>query len=165
VLFDVDGVLTDGAVLIHADGFESKRFHVRDGAAIMWAHRAGLLTGMLSARPSPATAERASQLGMQVVVQTEGDKLAAYERILREHRLIDEHVAFMGDDLLDLPVLCRVGLAAAPADAAPEVRRRAHLVTRARGGHGAARELLEVILKARKAWPSILRQYGGPGGR
>ena len=160
LLFDVDGVLTDGTLLVHADGSESKRFHVRDGTAIVWAHRAGLLTGVLTARPSPATAQRAAQLAMRVVAQAERSKLAAYEQILRAHRLSDEAVAFMGDDLLDLPVLARAGLAAAPADAAPEVRRRVDFVTRARGGEGAVRELIELVLKAQDRWSSVASEYG-----
>lgn len=165
LLFDVDGVLTDGTILVHADGSESKRFHIRDGTAIVWAHRAGLLTGVLSGRPSPATEQRAAQLAMRVIAQASRSKLAAYEQILRDHRLTDDEVAFMGDDVLDLPVLARVGLAAAPADAAPEVRRRVDLVTRAPGGHGAARELVELVLKAQDRWNAVVGEYGISAGR
>ena len=109
LLFDVDGVLTDGAVLMHADGSESKSFHIRDGAALVWAQRAGLSVGLLSARTSGATAQRAAQLGIRIVSQGVAHKADAYEAICRQAGLEDSAVAFMGDDLLDLPVLSRVG--------------------------------------------------------
>jgi len=163
LLFDVDGVLTDGTIMVHADGTESKRFHIRDGTAIVWAHRAGLMTGVLSARPSQATAQRAAQLAMRVIAQASRGKLAAFEQILREQRLTEEEVAFMGDDLLDLPVLARAGLSAAPADATPEVRRRVDLVTRANGGHGAARELIEFVLRTQDRWNPLVAEYGVSG--
>jgi 3-deoxy-D-manno-octulosonate 8-phosphate phosphatase (KDO 8-P phosphatase) len=163
LLFDVDGVLTDGTIFVHQDGTESKRFHIRDGTAIVWAHRAGLLTGVLSARPSRATAQRAAQLAMRVVAQASRNKLETYEEVLRDQRLGDGEIAFMGDDLLDLPVLARVGLSAAPADAVPEVRRRVDLVTRAAGGHGAARELVEFILRAQNRWSAVVAEYGASG--
>jgi 3-deoxy-D-manno-octulosonate 8-phosphate phosphatase (KDO 8-P phosphatase) len=159
LLFDVDGVLTDGIVLMHADGSESKGFHIRDGAAIVWAQRAGLGVGLLSARSSGATAQRAAQLAIRIVQQGVKNKLEAYERIVREAGLPDEAVAYMGDDLLDLPVLARVGLSAAPSDAAPEVRARVHWVAAAGGGRGAARELIEFVLRAQQRWDDITREY------
>ena len=110
LLFDVDGVLTDGAVLMHADGSESKSFHIRDGAAMVWAQRAGLSVGLLSARTSGATAQRAAQLGIRIVSQgvaQQAGRLRA--RSCRNAGLDDAAVAYMGDDLLDLPVLARVG--------------------------------------------------------
>src|SRR5512144_1578337 len=109
LLFDVDGVFTDGIVVMHADGSESKGFHIRDGAAIVWAQRAGLTVGLLSSRSSAATAQRAAQLAIRIVVQGVGSKLDAYERIVREAGLKDEEVSYMGDDLIDLPVLARAG--------------------------------------------------------
>jgi 3-deoxy-D-manno-octulosonate 8-phosphate phosphatase (KDO 8-P phosphatase) len=163
ILFDVDGVLTDGTILVHADGTESKRFHIRDGTAIVWAHRAGLMTGVLSARPSQATAQRAAQLAMRVIAQASKGKLAAFEEVLRDHRLAAEQVAYMGDDLLDLPVMARAGLSAAPADAVADVRRRVDLVTRAAGGHGAARELVEFVLRAQDRWRALVAEYGVSG--
>src|SRR3954463_7392292 len=99
LLLDVDGVLTDGTILIHADGSESKGFNIRDGAGIVWAQRAGLAVGLLSARSSPATALRAEQLGVTIVRQGAADKLAGYEQILTDQGLFDEQVAYMGDDL------------------------------------------------------------------
>ncbi len=155
LLFDVDGVLTDGTIVLHGDGTESKAFHVRDGAGIVYARRAGIETGLLSARQSAATAERAAQLAIRLVAQAKGDKLEAYTEILRRRKLTDAEVAYMGDDLLDLPVLGRAGLSAAPADAAPEVRARVDFVAKAPGGRGAARELVELVLDAQQAWARV----------
>ena len=159
LLFDVDGVLTDGQILLHPDGSESKQFHVRDGTGIVWAQRAGLLLGLLSARTSPVTAQRAAQLAIPIVVQSTINKLDAYEEILREHRLTDADAAFMGDDLLDLPVLSRAGLSAAPADAVQEVRARVDWVSRAPAGHGAVREFVELVLRAQGKWDAVVRTY------
>jgi len=158
-LFDVDGVLTDGTVIMHADGAESKGFHVRDGAAIVWAQRAGLTVGLLSARSSGATAHRAAQLAVRIVEQGVKSKLKAYEQIARDVRVEDADVAYMGDDLLDLPVIARVGLSAAPADAAAEVRERVDWVSAQGGGRGAVRELIEMVLRAQRRWDDVLRQY------
>jgi 3-deoxy-D-manno-octulosonate 8-phosphate phosphatase (KDO 8-P phosphatase) len=159
LLFDVDGVLTDGVVIMHADGTESKGFHIRDGAAIVWAQRAGLPVGLLSSRASGATTQRAAQLAIRLVVQGVRDKLAAYERIVKEAGLTDDAVAYMGDDLVDLPVLARAGLAAAPADAAAEVRERAHWTSQAGGGRGAVREFIEMILRAQDRWSDVVRGF------
>jgi len=161
LLFDVDGVLTDGSVHIHADGSESKAFHIRDGAALVWAQRAGLQVGLLSARSSPATAQRAAQLGIRIVSQGAAHKADAYDRILQQAGLSDAEVAYMGDDLLDLPVLARVGLSATPADGAPEVKARVHWISHANGGRGAARELVELVLRAQDRWDAIVQQYSG----
>jgi 3-deoxy-D-manno-octulosonate 8-phosphate phosphatase (KDO 8-P phosphatase) len=109
LLFDVDGVLTDGTVIMHADGSESKGFDIRDGAAVVWAQREGLLVGLLSARTSGATAQRAAQLAIRLVSQGAANKLTSYEQILRDTGLGDADVAYMGDDLVDLPVLARAG--------------------------------------------------------
>src|SRR5690349_2672570 len=103
LLFDVDGVLTDGTILVHADGSESKQFNIRDGAGMVWAQRAGLSIGLLSARNADATAVRAAQLGIKIVSQGGADKLAEYERILADAGLTDTQVGYMGDDLQDLP--------------------------------------------------------------
>ena len=159
MLFDVDGVLTDGKILMHADGTESKLFDIKDGTAIVWAQRAGLTVGFLSARTSAATAQRAAQLGVTLVHQGVASKLDAYDQIADALLLGDEQVAYMGDDVLDLPVLSRVGLAAAPADAAEDVRVRVHWVSAARGGDGAARDLIELILRAQDKWESIVASY------
>jgi 3-deoxy-D-manno-octulosonate 8-phosphate phosphatase (KDO 8-P phosphatase) len=159
LLFDVDGVMTDGRILLHSDGKESKQFHIRDGTAFVWARRVGLLTGLLSARASASTALRAQQLGIPIVKQGVEDKLSAYLDILAEHGLTDAQVSFMGDDVLDLPVLTRVGLSAAPADAVPDVRSRVHWVTKSRGGAGAIREMIDVVLRAQGHWDGLLASY------
>jgi|SRR5690349_17137693 3-deoxy-D-manno-octulosonate 8-phosphate phosphatase (KDO 8-P phosphatase) len=159
LLFDVDGVLTDGTILFHHDGTESKTFHIRDGAGMVWAQRAGLTIGLLSARTSDATTRRAAQLGITLVVQGAGDKLAAYDRIARDAGLPDDQIAYMGDDLQDLPVLRRAGFSAAPADAAAEVRRCVDWVSSKAGGRGAARELIEHVLQLQGVWADAVAEY------
>ena len=160
LLFDVDGVLTDGTILLDAEGRESKRFSIRDGTALVWARQAGLLTGVLSARTAAATAERARQLGMAIVRQQATDKAAAFAEILAEQGLAADDVAYMGDDLMDLPVLRVAGISAAPADAADAVRARVHFVSRLPGGGGAVREFIEGVLHAQDRWTPIAARYG-----
>ena len=159
VLFDVDGVLTDGKILLHADGTESKQFDIKDGTGIVLAQRAGVTVGFLSARVSAPTAHRAAQLGVTLLHQGVASKLETYEQIVDQLLVADGQVAYMGDDVVDLPVLARAGLATAPADASEDVRSRVHWVSRARGGHGAARELVELILRAQGKGDPILRDY------
>ena len=159
LLFDVDGVLTDGSILVHADGSESKHFNIRDGAGMVWAQRAGLSIGLLSARTADATAVRAAQLGIKIVSQGGADKLAEYERILADAGLTDSQVGYMGDDLQDLPVLRRAGFSAAPADAAPEVRAAVDWVSQNGGGRGAARECIEHVLRAQGHWPAAVAGF------
>ena len=156
MLFDVDGVLTDGKILIHPDGTESKQFDIKDGTGLVWAQRAGLKVGMLSARSSAATAQRAAQLGITIVHQGVASKLRAYEDLLRHHGLTDADVAYMGDDVLDLPIIARAGLTASPADAVEDVRTRVDYVSRAGGGSGAARDFVELVLKAQNRWERLL---------
>ena len=163
LLFDVDGVLTDGKILLDADGRESKRFDIKDGTALVWAQRLGLTVGFLSARSSAATSRRAEQLGITLVHQGVPSKLQAYEQIVDALLLEDDRVAYMGDDILDLPVLERVGLSAAPADAAPDVLTRVDWVSRVGGGDGAAREFIEFVLRAQGRWDSILETYLAEG--
>lgn len=159
VLFDVDGVLTDGRVVLHGNGSESKQFHIRDGIVMVWAQRVGLKVGLLSARMSATTTERAAQLGITLVHQGVPSKIDAYDEIVNDIGLNDEEVAYMGDDIVDIAVLSRAGLAAAPADAVPEVRERVHWVAPSAGGSGAARELLELILRAQGRWDAIVRSF------
>jgi 3-deoxy-D-manno-octulosonate 8-phosphate phosphatase (KDO 8-P phosphatase) len=159
ILFDVDGVLTDGRVTINPDGSESKAFFIRDGIALVWAQRAGIKVGLLSARLSSTTPHRAAQLGITLVYHGVTSKLATYERILAEQQLTDSDVAYMGDDVVDLAVLSRVGLAAAPGDAVDEVRSRAHWIATAGGGAGAARELVERVLRVQGKWDAIIEAY------
>ena len=161
LLFDVDGVLTDGSIIVHGDGTESKQFNIRDGAGLVWAQRAGLQVGLLSARLAEATGVRASQLGITIVVQGAANKLSGYEQILADHGLTDEQVGYMGDDLQDLPVLRRAGFSAAPADAAPEVRNAVQWVSASGGGRGAARECIEHVLRAQGLWRTAVSDYLG----
>jgi 3-deoxy-D-manno-octulosonate 8-phosphate phosphatase (KDO 8-P phosphatase) len=156
LLFDVDGVLTNGKILLHPDGTESKQFDIKDGTGLVWAQRAGLKVGVLSARASAATAQRAAQLGITIVHQGVSSKLRAYEMILRQQELTDADVAYMGDDVLDLPVIARAGLSAAPSDAVEEVRTRVDYVSAACGGDGAARDFVELVLKAQDRWERLL---------
>jgi 3-deoxy-D-manno-octulosonate 8-phosphate phosphatase (KDO 8-P phosphatase) len=166
ILFDVDGVLTDGRVFVHADGNETKAFGIRDGIAMVWAQRSGIKVGFLSARTSPTTPHRAAQLGISLVHQGVTSKLEAYERILADEHLDDEDVAYMADDIVDLSVLARAGLSAAPVDAVAEVRARVDWVSSSNGGAGAARELVEMILRAQGRWDAIVASYEGePGAR
>jgi 3-deoxy-D-manno-octulosonate 8-phosphate phosphatase (KDO 8-P phosphatase) len=159
ILFDVDGVLTDGTVQIHANGTESKTFGIRDGIAMVWAQRAGITIGFLSARLSPTTPHRAAQLGVTLVYHGVQSKLATYEQILMDRNLQDSDVAYMGDDVVDLAVLARAGLSTAPADAVDEVRSRVHWVSSANAGSGAARELIELVLKAQNLWEDVIAAY------
>ena len=159
ILLDVDGVLTDGTVAISSDGSESKNFSIRDGAAVLWARREGLTIGLLSGRPSAATTRRAAELGIELVVETGPDKRIAFDQILRSQRLTETEVAYMGDDLLDLPILRRVGLSAAPADAVDEVLADVNWVSARPGGRGAVRELIELILRARLRWQAVVSQH------
>jgi 3-deoxy-D-manno-octulosonate 8-phosphate phosphatase (KDO 8-P phosphatase) len=159
LLFDVDGVLTEGSVLLPGTGSEAKVFFIRDGLGLVWARQAGLLVGLLSGRHSDATTRRAAELGISILMQGDTDKRASYTQIVASQQIRDDQVAYMGDDLLDLPVLSRVGLSAAPADAVDEVRERVHWVSRHPGGRGAARELVEVVLRARGRWDAIVRSF------
>ena len=161
ILFDVDGVLTDGSLLLHADGTESKRYDIKDGTGIVLAQRAGIRVGFLSARLSPATQQRATQLGVTLVHQGIASKLETYEQIADELLLDDEQIVYMGDDIVDLAVLTRVGLAAAPADAVEEVRASVDWISRFAGGRGAARELVELVLRAQQLWEPVLLEYLG----
>ena len=160
VLTDVDGVLTDGTVLILPDGSEAKSFHIRDGLGMVLARRAGLKLGLLSGRSSETVTARAAELHLDVVRQGVSDKRAAFEEILREQGLRPEEVAYIGDDVNDLSVLTEVGLSGAPADAVFEVRSQAFMVMDARGGQGCLREFLEAILKARGQWEPLLAGIG-----
>ena len=159
ILLDVDGVLTAGDIIL-GDGGEYKAFNVQDGFGIRLALDAGLLVGILTGRTSRPVEMRARELRLPIVIQGAQVKLPAYEQMLKEQNLRDEEVCYMGDDLLDTPVLKRVGLSAAPADARPEVRRMVHWVSEAPGGRGAVRELVEFILKGQDKFAEVLRARG-----
>lgn len=159
ILLDVDGVLTDGQVAIHAEGTESKRFAIRDGIAMVWAQRAGLRIGLLSARHSATTVHRAAQLGVTLIHQGVSSKARSYQEIIEAEQVSDAEVAYMGDDIVDLAVLGRVGLSTAPSDAVSEVRARVDWISERPGGDGAVRELIELVLKAKGRWEPIVTGY------
>ena len=164
LLMDVDGVLTDGKLLYvplaDENVVEVKAFAVTDGAAIVWAKRAGIKTGIISGLTSPAVSRRAEILGMDFVYQGLGQKKrAAYEDVLAKTRIPAERVCYVGDDLQDLPILTRAGLSVGVANAHPEVLARVAYVTRASGGNGAIRELVELILKAQGKWDAMLAEF------
>ena len=160
VLFDVDGVLTDGGLYYGPAGVEGKRFHAQDGYGIRLAREAGIDVGIVSGRVAAAVTARARELQIDECHQGVADKLTVLEDLRARRGFLPAQLAFMGDDLFDLPLLRAVGLAAAPADARPEVRRAVHLVTVARGGEGAAREFLDLLIGFKDRSPA-----GGPGGR
>jgi 3-deoxy-D-manno-octulosonate 8-phosphate phosphatase (KDO 8-P phosphatase) len=160
LLTDVDGVMTDGTLLLLPDGSEAKAFHVRDGLGVALCHAAGLRTGILSGRSAAVVTRRAAELGIDLVRQGAGDKRAALAEILAQTGLSGPEVAYIGDDVSDLPVFAEVGLSAAPADAPLEVRAQAFLVTQAAGGRGCLRELIEAVLRARGDWERVLAGLG-----
>jgi 3-deoxy-D-manno-octulosonate 8-phosphate phosphatase (KDO 8-P phosphatase) len=147
LLMDCDGVLTDGRLWLTTDGDEQKAFHARDGQGITLLHRAGIKTGIISGRTSSATERRARELGITFLRQGAHDKLPVMEQILSEAGVSAEECAYIGDDLVDIPLMKRAGLAVAVADAIEETKQAAHYVTSARGGNGAVREVCDLILK------------------
>jgi 3-deoxy-D-manno-octulosonate 8-phosphate phosphatase (KDO 8-P phosphatase) len=159
VLSDVDGVLTDGRVVVDNQGIETKRFHIRDGMGIALWQKAGYRFGMVTRRSSQVVKIRAVELNVQIVRQGADDKLAAAQEIIGELGLTLEQVCYVGDDLPDLGVVRAVGLGVAVADAAAELREVAHYVTTAPGGAGAVRETIEMILKAQRRWDDVIHSY------
>jgi 3-deoxy-D-manno-octulosonate 8-phosphate phosphatase (KDO 8-P phosphatase) len=162
LLMDVDGTMTPGYVCLQTfpDGSvaEMKMFHAHDGAGIKLASIMGIRTGLITGRDSPATARRAREASMEFVIQGQPKKLESYKAVLTRAGVTDEEVAYVGDDLPDLPILQRVGLGVAVANAVVEVKRAAHYVTVANGGEGAVREVVELILKAQGRWKKAIPQ-------
>jgi 3-deoxy-D-manno-octulosonate 8-phosphate phosphatase (KDO 8-P phosphatase) len=159
LVLDVDGVLTDGRVITHADGSESKCFHVLDGHGIRMWQRAGLKVAWLSGRVSGATTRRAEELQVPYVIQDCHFKLPALRQLLAQVGLPPAAVACMGDDLMDLPLLGYVGFGVAVANAVDEVKARADYITTRPGGAGAVREVIEYILKNSGRWDSLMERY------
>jgi len=163
LLMDCDGVLTPGHIFFLPDGrgglFETKSFDSQDGIALQWAHKAGIETGIISGRTSPAVEERARTAHMRYLYQGNTRKLPLFEEILADSGLDSEQIAYVGDDVTDLPILRRVGLAAAPAGSRPEALTAVHFVASKPGGAGAVREVIELLLKAQNRWSEILGQY------
>ena len=163
LLMDVDGVWTDGK-LYYAPGpdgqiIETKAFNTQDGIALRWLVWNGVKSGLISGRQSPATEFRAKQLEMSYIYQGHIEKIPILEEILEKEGIGGDQVAYIGDDLTDVVVMRRVGLAVATANARPEVKRIAHLVTERPGGDGAIREVIELILKAQGTWQELLEKY------
>ncbi len=159
LLLDVDGVLTDGSVFYADDGTELKRFHVRDGSGLKLWHAAGKRSAIVSGRSSAAVVRRAAELGIGPVLQGRADKGAALAEVLAATGLRPEQVCAIGDDLPDVPVLRRCGLAVAVADACPEARAAADYVTPVPGGRGAVRDAIEWLLKQQGRWTELTAPY------
>ena len=159
LLLDVDGVLTDGTITYGTDGIETKSFHTQDGLGLKLLQESGVAAGIITARASEAVLRRARELGFAHVVQGAADKLAAFEAILRETGLRPPQTAYMGDDWMDLPLLNRVGLAAAPANAVAEVRQRVHYTTERTGGRGAVREVCDLLLEAQSNLERLFARF------
>lgn len=148
LLMDCDGVLTEGFIYLLPDGRELKVFNSQDGHGLKLAKRAGIRTGVITGRSSPALEQRARETGIEFLCQAMSNKAEALAELLAKQALSPQEAAFIGDDLPDIPVMRQVGLAIAVANAAPEVKRVAHYITARRGGQGAVREVIELILKA-----------------
>ena len=159
ILSDVDGVLTDGSLVFDNEGIETKSFHVRDGMGIALWQNAGFRFGFLTSRTSHVVQVRAAELSVDIVRQGFKEKLPVATEVAQSLNLNLDQVCFIGDDLTDLPVIKAVGLSVAVADAVEEVRKAAHFTTKTQGGHGAVRELIETILKAKKRWEDIVARY------
>ena len=157
-LCDVDGILTDSSIFI-GQAVETKRFHIRDGLGLMMLRDAGIKVGWVSARPSPATTLRAEELQIHFLEQTKDGKVAAVERLLAKTGLTWDEISYMGDDVVDLGVLRRAGVAVTVADAIEEAKAGSHYVTSANGGHGAVREVVDMVLKARGLWDGIVERH------
>jgi 3-deoxy-D-manno-octulosonate 8-phosphate phosphatase (KDO 8-P phosphatase) len=159
LLMDCDGVLTDGRIVLLPEGEDIKFFHSQDGQGVKLAGQAGLRTGVITTRASRVLERRVKEMKTPHLYQNAENKVEAYDAILKQEGLSDDEVAFIGDDLPDLPVMQRVGLAIAVANAVSEVKAQAHLVTTKEGGRGGVREAVEFILKAQGKWDEIVAQF------
>lgn len=159
LLMDVDGVLTDGRIVYADYGDELKFFDVQDGAGLVFWNRMGLKSAIISSRRAKTVRRRAKDMRVDFIEQGQLLKLPAYEKMLRRFRATDEQVCAISDDLMELPILRRVGLAVAVPNGVEEVRRIAHYVTRRPGGKGAVREVVELILKSKGLWEQVLQRY------
>ncbi|MEW6215989.1 MAG: HAD-IIIA family hydrolase, partial [Nitrospirota bacterium] len=156
---DVDGVLTDGSIILDNEGNEFKSFHVRDGHGIKMLIRAGIKVAIITGRYSKVVERRADELGITEVIQKCYDKKVVYNHLLEKYSINDIEVAYIGDDIVDIPLLKRSGFSVAVADATDEVKATAMMITKNRGGRGAVREVCEFLLKAKGLWQEILDGY------
>ena len=159
LLLDVDGVLTDGGIVMDDRGEEIKRFDVRDGHGIRLLLRAGIQAALITGRKSRVVSHRARDLGIRLVYQRAYDKLEVYEQIKHKSRFADEEIAYVGDDIVDLPVLRRAGLAMTVRDCWAPLKNRVDYISAGKGGHGAVREIVELLLKAQGRWEEVSRKY------
>ncbi len=159
MIFDVDGILTDGSLYFGPEGEIIKNFNVLDGHGIKLLQQSGVSVAIISARQSPIVSRRAEDLGITQVCQGVHDKRLAFEQLLSENALSASACGFIGDDIVDLPILMRVGFAASVPNGHPEVRARVHYLTQTRGGHGAAREICDFILRAQGNYEAALGPY------
>lgn len=159
LILDVDGVLTDGSIILDNDANEYKAFHVRDGHGIKMLHKAGINVAIITGRHSKVVERRAHELGITEVFQKCLNKKVAYAQLLKQYSLRNDEVAYIGDDIIDAPIMSVVGLPVAVADAADEARRFAFMVTKNRGGRGAVREVTDFILKAKGLWQGMFDAY------
>ncbi|HBQ20893.1 MAG: hypothetical protein A2Z91_08570 [Deltaproteobacteria bacterium GWA2_38_16] len=146
IILDVDGVLTDAGLMIGYNGFEYMKFNVQDGAGIVLAQKIGYRFAMITGRNTAIISRRAKMLHIKDVYQNKLYKMDSYKKILKKYKLKDEHICYIGDDILDLPILMRVGFSAAPQDAVPDVKKRVDYVAKRLGGCGAVREIIDIIL-------------------
>lgn len=159
LLSDVDGVLTDGGIIIDEKGVETKRFDVKDGHGLKLLQRAGIQVALLTGRTSPVVSHRANELQVTEVIQGAKDKKKAYEELKDRTGYQDEEIAYVGDDVVDIPVLRRVGVAIAVRDAVDEVKTIVHYVTSRPGGKGAIREVAQLILQTQDHWDRLMERY------
>ena len=159
LILDVDGVLTDGSIILDNEANEYKSFHVRDGHGIKMLHKAGINVAIITGRHSKVVERRAHELGITEVFQKCLNKKVAYAHLLKQYSLKNDEVAYIGDDIIDAPIMAVVGLPVAVADAADEARRFAFMVTKNRGGRGAVREVTDFILKAKGLWQGMFDAY------
>ncbi|AMO93408.1 phosphatase, YrbI family [Collimonas fungivorans] len=159
MIFDVDGILTDGGLLYGADGEQLKRFNALDGHGIKQLQQSGVATAIISARQSAIVSRRASDLGIAHVQQGVHDKHAAFVKLLEQLQLAPDACGFIGDDVIDLPILSQVGFAVSVPNGHADVRSRVHYVTQAGGGHGAAREICDLIMQAQNTYAATLASY------
>jgi 3-deoxy-D-manno-octulosonate 8-phosphate phosphatase (KDO 8-P phosphatase) len=161
LVLDVDGVLTDGRIVYTDKGEELKAFHVRDGSGLKWWTMLGKKAGIITGRRSNIVERRARELGIALVIQGADDKKAALAQMLQSAGVTAEQTCAVGDDIVDVPMLRACGLAAAVADACLEAKQDADYVTHTRGGRGAVREVIELILRAQGSWQTIVARYRG----
>jgi 3-deoxy-D-manno-octulosonate 8-phosphate phosphatase (KDO 8-P phosphatase) len=163
LVFDVDGVLTSGQILFGPDGEAIKIFHAQDGLGITAAHRAGLRTAVITGRESEMVRRRGAELAIHDICQGVMDKVKILDELVAKHSLSHDQVGFVGDDLNDLAVMAKVGLACAVANAVPEVKAAAHFIANRQDGAGAVREIIEMVLKAQGKWDAVVASYSRPG--